>query len=100
MMLVFLGASSVFAAEWMPKDNLVEYYPSRDGVNVVLASESRNFSSCNGGRRFSIHKSHENYQVLADSLRMAFALKLPVKLVVINEEACAPRIDRAVVVHN
>ncbi len=94
---VFLSLGSIHAGDaWLSKDNISEYYPHRNGVFIVLSSERNSYSSCNGGKRFMLSKKHENYEVMSKALSMAFALRIPVKLVIEEKQACAPSIDRVV----
>ncbi|WNZ57002.1 hypothetical protein [Microbulbifer sp. JTAC008] len=90
---------SAETTEWLDADSLQEFFPDDGGVNVVLDTVTSNYSSCNNGRRFYLPMTHPNYEVTSSTLLTSFASGKKVKLVINQTSACAPEIQKVVLVN-
>lgn len=93
------SVSALAGDKWVEKDVLDEVYPDSNGLQVVFKSLSSDNSTCNGGRRFVVKRSHDNYDVMVSVLLTAFASGKNVKLNVTDASSCAPEIFKVVVVN-
>lgn len=93
--LALCALQSAHAEIWSDTTKIVTLYPSATGYYFLTDYSNTTYSTCDGGRRWEIPKSYENYDALIASLLLAFAQDRPIRLVIDDVPPnCAGRVNR------
>ncbi|MBW8184269.1 hypothetical protein [Shewanella nanhaiensis] len=83
---------------WSSNTKITKVYPYTDGLIFFTEYRNSDVSTCDGGTRFSIDKSHPNYEVMVSTLLAAFMSDKTMTMNVSSTtRACAPHINRFLV---
>jgi hypothetical protein len=86
---------SVNAYPWSGSVEITQVYPYADGLIFITPYTNTEVSTCDGGRRFSISKSHPNYDVMVSTMLAAFVGGKRISFYINSgQNTCAPTINR------
>lgn len=96
LILGMLFTISAQADPWHGYTKITHIYPHYSGLNFMVDSPLPEISTCDGGRRFFISKSHPNYDTMVATLMIAFSSNKSVYLNLETRDSptCAPSINR------
>ncbi len=98
--IFFLGTGTASADPWSGMAEITSVYPHSGGLVFNTTYTNENLSSCDNGKRFSISKSHPNYETLVSTMLSAFmsAKKINFNIDSNQQLQCQPTINRFIMV--
>ena len=100
-LLLFLSflSSAALADPWSGWTKITHLYPHSGGLTFLSEYANTDISSCDHGKRFQIHKSHPNYEMLSSILIAAFMGNKEVFFNIDSNQSktCTPTINRFMV---
>ena len=99
VLLLTIFMSGAIGETWSGQTRLKQLYPYAGGLIFLSDYANTSLSTCDGGTRFQIAKSHENYEVMVSTLMAAFMADKIISFNVDDQLAtCMPSINRFMVV--
>lgn len=99
LLLLSLISTTVFSDPWSSWTKITRLYPYSGGLIFFTTYKNTDLSSCEGGTRFQLPKTHPNYETLASVLIAAYMSKKQIYFNIDSGQpkSCAPRINRFLV---
>ncbi len=102
ILVMFFYATYSNADPWHPETGwmkVTHLYPANGGLAFMVSVPNSELSLCDGGRRFIVRLDHENYQVLASTILLAYSMGKDIRMNLNDQELpnCDPSINRLVV---
>lgn len=97
--MLFFVTHAAQAEFWSGQTKVTKVYPYNDGLIFFTQYANTEVSTCDRGTRFSISKSHPNYEVMVSTLLAAFMSDKSLTMnVASTAPSCMPTINRFIVI--